>query len=327
MQGVHAQINKAFAKSSQNYIITSRIIQGQRALRNSGQEERMDIIGRWKSGMHDLNSFKSMKRREKYKLGSRKNSRQQGLTSSAGASSSSLALRPDAADDEDFEQAIYASVAETSRGNAEEDARIEAAIRQSVKAVRSEREPREDFSRVGMGVIQGDLITSSIFEDDDYKMTDEEYQNVIEQAVQHSLRVYGNDAPLPHEYGIAELDSMEIKRLSSQHPPIARKPVDNSEVDLERALEQSRSDPTAAEEDEFERAITASKEDAERQRTERTEEDIVLEYIKKQSLAEEELRRKRDKGKGKLVNDDEEELKRAMEESLNMSRSNDSGPF
>jgi hypothetical protein len=59
----------------------------------------------------------------------------------------------------------------------------------------------------------------------------------------------------------------------------------------------------------------------------RTEEDIVFEYVKKQSLAEEEYRRAKAAGKGKAASgpgegdgggdeEEDEDLRRAMEESL-----------
>ena len=55
-----------------------------------------------------------------------------------------------------------------------------------------------------------------------------------------------------------------------------------------------------------------------RAKANRTEEDIVMEYVKKQSLAEAQFR---PKGKGKDSDhaDDDEDLKRAIEESMRAS--------
>ncbi|KAJ4173191.1 hypothetical protein NW754_012199 [Fusarium falciforme] len=167
---------------------------------------------------------------------------------------------------------------------------IEAAVRESVKAVRQKVESEQAPPLP--------LKDPSIFEDQDYQITDEEYQALIEQAIQQSLVA---DAQLPQESGFVELD------VDTANPP-PLPPRDNDDEELERA-------------------IAASKEAMAKEESQRTEEEIVMEYVKKQSLAEEEYRQQMMKGKGKADEENEdEELRRAMEESLKMSKGDYSGP-
>lgn len=361
-----------FSRSSQNYIITSRIIQGQRDLRSATVEERNDIVARWRGGDLDLKGFQNLKRKEKTaqkapaspyqsppesstdvsrgsggwhsrlssydgkaKLGARKDAWLKGLSTTA--SSSSSFMRPNSAEDAEFEQAIQASVRETSRGNAEEDARVEAAIRQSVMAVRQQGELPNPVPTSK----EKDMKGHNIFEDSEYQITDEEYQALIEQALQESLAGQSSDIPLPQQAGIMELEALP-SRPSAGNDSIQPTSFsgyghgnDDEDENFRRAIEESKNPPTMptraiADDDEFERAIAASKEDMERQHSQRTEEDIVMEYVKKQSLAEAEYRRQQGIGPGKSPalgeDDDDEDLKKALEESLKMSRGDNSGP-
>ncbi|KAG3194966.1 hypothetical protein PC129_g24882 [Phytophthora cactorum] len=165
----------------------------------------------------------------------------------------------------------------------------------------------------------------TIFDDHDYQITDEEYQDLVQKAIEQSMVT---DSPLPQESGFVELDSMETTVL----PPPQQN--DGDDAELQRAIEESRNEPAIApgstdNDAELQRAIAASKEVMEKETSQRTEEDIVVEYVKKQSLAEEEFRRQRTKGKGtglEETGEEDEELQRAMEESLRMNRGDDSGP-
>lgn len=247
-----------------------------------------------------------------------------------------------AAEDAEFERAIQLSVRETSRGNAEEDAAVEAAIRQSVNAVRQRGqlpEPmpilRENDSHK---LAEKD---PSIFEDDEYRITDEEYQDLIEQAIKDSMTGSPGYLSLPHDSGVAELEVGDTPVGFWSPEEVGRYNRDggdgaDSDSDLARAIEESKkaaeqpSQSSAEDDAELQRAIEASKDEADKEMSQQNEEDIIMKYIMKQSLAEEEFRRQRLKGKGREGEDDDddndEDLKRAMGESLRLSRGDDSGP-
>lgn len=257
----------------------------------------------------------------------------------AAASATNLAQ-----EDEEVERAIQASVRETSRGDVEDDAEVEAAIRESLRSM------RENGALPATGWIEEKNLRNddpSIFDDDEFKITDEEYQDLIQSAMRQSMAEhYGY--PLDDDQGFpgassssfmpprqgalveepSEMDDLYEAADSSRHQ--RHLPVQDTSVPAQPAVGISPEElaaleaAAATEEEELQRAINASKEDMHRMQSERNEEDIVLEYIKKQSLAEEEFRKKYTKGKGTGRHDDydddnDEELKRAMEESLRMT--------
>ncbi|KAJ4261566.1 hypothetical protein NW762_006996 [Fusarium torreyae] len=358
MQGVHAEISRYFAKSVQNYVISSRAVQGQHEMREATPGERDDIVQRWNNFKCDLKNFYQWKKKEKVagkrpeeprpdsadvgfepprtgwrhtrnlsfgerkKLHADKEAWKKGYVDvplPQSSSSDTSSIQTGSSEDAELERAIRASVQETSRGNTEEDAQVEAAMRESIKAVRQRVESDE------AGPLP--LKDPSIFEDADYQITDEEYQALVEQAIQRSL---GNDVPLPQDSGFAELDAKDTT-ASVSHPPAESTNNENDE-EFKRAIEASKNPPPLPprddNDDELERAIAASKEAMEKESSQRTEEDIVMEYVKKQSLAEEEYRKEIAKGKGPAGGgeEDDEELRRAMEESLKMSKGDASGP-
>ncbi|KAL3958974.1 hypothetical protein ACCO45_007136 [Purpureocillium lilacinum] len=373
MQGVHAELNKQFARSVHNYIITSRVVQGRQDLDKATPEERADIVRRWNNSKFDLKNFYILKRKERVaekapaesesetasvvspfsrpktswlhtrhmsaedrkKLQAQKGLLKRGYVDAPvpQPASSSSSTRQSLSDDAEYEQAIRASVQETSHGNAEEDAMIEAAIRESVRVMRQRgglpetvpELPEKDIGR-----------NPTIFDDEEYQITDEEYQSLIERAIQQSLVNHMSSyTALPQEEGIVELDAVTTNRSAGSGQGAAPyQPTEEEDAELLRAIEESKRQqtPTQPEDDEeLKRAIEASKEHLEHEASQRTEEEIVLEYVKKQSLAEEEYRRQIGKGKGKAEenpqgDDEDEELKRALEESLRMHRGDESGP-
>ncbi|KAF4450747.1 hypothetical protein F53441_6190 [Fusarium austroafricanum] len=354
MQGVNAEISKYFAKSVQNYIISSRAIQGQHEMQDATPGERDDVVQRWNNVKFDLKNFYQWKRKEKVsgkrpeeprlnssevgferprtgwkhtknlsfderkKLHADKEAWKSGFLDAPvpqSNASDASSIQTMSSEDAELERAIRASVLETSRGNSEEDAQVEAAIRESIKVVQQRAASNE------AGPLP--LKDPSIFEDADYQITDEEYQALVEQAIQQSL---GNDVPLPQHSGVSELDATG----TVPHPP-AETASNNDDTELQRAIEASKNQappplpPRDDNDDEFERAIAASKEAMEKESNQQTEEDIVMEYVKRQSLAEEEYRKQMAKGKS-AGGEDDEELRRAMEESLKMNRGDASGP-
>ncbi|KAK1755035.1 glycosyltransferase family 28 domain-containing protein [Echria macrotheca] len=323
MQGVQAEVRNLFARSSLNSIMTARVRQGREDLRNSTVEEQKDILVRWQTHGEDLKGFYSLKAKERGSGGNlgdspdgrsrattpmgddalRSPSRTSSWLHSRGQSfglgkrrQEQQPLHPSASDtslstvsDDEFERAIRASVQQTSRGDKDEDARVEAAIRASVKEMRrtaslNDREVRDPGYIPGQGQYPQEKVPVSALADSPPDMSDEEYQALIEQAVTLSL---------------AEQQ--------------ARQGAGADDAELTKAMEESE---------------RAHRMEMDRQRT---EEDIVLEYVKKQSLAEEDFRRAKAKGKAVSGNEEDADLKRAMEESLRTSgsrggASGDAGP-
>lgn len=364
MQGMHASIRNVFASSVENYIIASRILQGEDDIEYSTHEEQDDVLARWKRVQFELRKWHALRLKEEKEkgrgaspvLGSPGNDNQDqfappktGFFNTLGmsfderkalharkaawkkahvetrvptdvASRTGSASRTEtsstysAEEDAEFERAIQASVRETSNGNPDDDARIEDAIRASVNQVRS----------MGQGLPGAKAETH---EDEDLSITDEEYQQLIEKAIHQSMSAQDlREDPLGS-------DDEDLKRvLEESKNPIVRGYGSDDDEDLKRVLEESKQPESAGQtgddDEELRRAIeesmTAHKDEESKLQAAKTEEDIVLEYVKKQSLAEEEYRKQVAKGKGKATegthgDDDDEELKRVMEESLRLS--------
>ncbi|KAG6080584.1 hypothetical protein E4U15_003250 [Claviceps sp. LM218 group G6] len=139
MQGVHAEVSKIFSTSFTNYVITSRIVQGDQDRAGAGEEERAEIIIRWNNIKPDLKRFHVLKRSERKKAQKAQKAKMAAVPSHKPEMPSSqvdlerLQLAPNldsdvtpslVSGDVDYETAIMiqASVRETSRGDGEEDA-------------------------------------------------------------------------------------------------------------------------------------------------------------------------------------------------------------
>lgn len=354
MKGIDVEIRNRFSRSSINYIITSRVLEGKEQLLSASAEEQKDIIIRWRARRDELKGFYTLKKKERKSadnlataaddpyglqdkedeaagppktgwlhtrnmsleerraLHARKDAwkmKQQVDQAQAQQSSGGNALEY-----EEFERAIRESVRQTSKGDKEEDAKVEQAIRASVLEMRRIAEQSRDFKapipedegRHEERAAERHAALAAMGADQDLtNVTDEEYQALIEEAVRQSLIHHGE---LQQREEVAHaVDDDELRRVIEESKAAAtpRAGEDDDEA-IRRAMEESE---------------RAHREHVER---EKTEEEIVLEFVKKQSLAEEEFRRQ--KAKGKAVAGDgeseehDEELKRALEESLKVSR-------
>ncbi|KOS23446.1 Sterol 3-beta-glucosyltransferase UGT80B1 [Escovopsis weberi] len=357
MQGAYAEVNKYLARSAHNYIKTSRVIQGRLDADQASADEKLRIVNRWNNELGPaLNSYYARKRKEAIAekapipISVDETSQDVGLvpsshhpqeypSSTGGAPRQVIRRRavpsrqgdglppvPLAPTDQQYEEAIRASVRETSQGNAEEDAAIETAIRQSVNAARKAGDLPVLVHAGSESNPAPATATPTIFEDVEYQITDGEYQDLIARATLESLT--SQAVPItgsPHQEGV---------------------PTENQDADIERAMQQPHDGlpplphrsaeeyyDWVKEEEDLRRAIAASKADMEQAMAARIEDEIVLEYIMKQSLAEAQLRKqrvaKRQEGPAEekcVVDDDgdDADLRRALEDSLRVRGSHTS---
>ena len=196
--------------SVENYIIASRVAQGYDEIKNSISEEREDIIQHW-------NQLQQPKKNNKWWQSK----------------------------DPAVKQAIKDSVAATSTGNTEQDARVQRAIESSIDQIQqaSGEEGRDD--------------------------------EALERAIQASIQ----EASIGHDNEhIERQTSLALQRSLKQSDP-----GDDSDDDanIKEALRQSKIDG------DLDEAMKRSLKDNEPN----DEERIVMEYVKKQSLLEEQHRR------------------------------------
>lgn len=282
-KGIYKELQKYHGSSVQNYIVAARTAQGYDEWTRSKEEERLDAVRRW----HDiqLELVKEKHRVKHYRtpppcrfLKNRHLSNDENTEHSQGTRAQnklSKSKRVDSVEPTplqhaqtysgplsapsnptEFEEAIQMSVAATSKGDPNEDALIEKAIRASVTELQASKEGDDD--------------------------------EALQKAIQAS---------------VAEAAS---HRSEHQRPSLARKPTEIADLDFDDSGIDTDEDEnikialasseklhsTEHRDEELDLALKASKEEHEEGLTkQKTEEEIVLEYVKKQSLAEEEYRK------------------------------------
>jgi hypothetical protein len=417
-QGITVEMRGLFKRAEGEYILASRVKQGEEDFyAGSTAEERRNILARWQARdiREQLKGFWSLKEKQKEPKKKEVDDGQGGVeerrgnigaseeverafagrprwfrgrsgrgsvvgatdtTSTAAMSAeANIPLRPPATassasssyfpldDDEALESAILESVAQTSRGDREDDARVEAAIRASVRALRSATGPGSDSGQVAWEPDRkvlpqmipephaGDGSQMHLggvpHEDEDLKnITDEEYQALIEEAVRRSLleqqqeeeqEQWGEMLANPSA-GLSPISTTTATATTATAQPVFELPVDIPSAG------PATIPPTQGGADDEEEQLRRAIEESEREHRSReenlqrqkTEEEIVLEYVMRQSLAEEEYRRAAWKGKGvarqepgeqqqEPHEEDDEELRRALEYSK-MSGQGGAGP-
>ncbi|KAK4543906.1 hypothetical protein LTR36_004680 [Oleoguttula mirabilis] len=342
MKGVYKEMQKQFGSSVQNYIIAARTAQGFDDWQSSSVEERTDVVRRWKELQKDLKKKrnpdemvrdileeqrkKKLELMERWKaegmggigaVGKRMSRGRAASTSqfnrSAGspgfhdAQSATLATEgsqegglehartfagPEG-DDDDLLEAIKLSVQETSRGDPEEDAAIERAIQASMAELQKDRSER--------GGRRGG---------------DDEDEHMRQALMASQAEADGHGHPdATHD---KELERVLAQSLKEQR----RQRSGDGEWDSEPETGDDRGHVAGTTKAEFERQQTQQV-GGEKAQREKTEEEVVMEYIKKQSLLEQEHQQK-SAGKRKAPQEDhgpvddseDEELQRAMTISM-----------
>ncbi|KAI4264798.1 MAG: hypothetical protein L6R42_000112, partial [Xanthoria sp. 1 TBL-2021] len=202
------------------------------------------------------------------KHGSSAGKKDEGMTSSSRLSAFSGDLRH--TDSATFEEAIQQSVRATSHGNPEEDAMIERAIRASVTELRAAAKSGDEKQAIQRAI----------------------QASIAEATRAREATVTGNDsAPYDHNDGLHQALQRSVSSPNNQGNSIGGD-EDDSGVDtdddenIRSAIERSQSD--------YQRSQEVEKQSPHEEgylHKARTEEEIVLEYVKKQSLLEEEHRR------------------------------------
>ncbi|KAI0105960.1 glycosyltransferase family 1 protein [Daldinia grandis] len=274
-------------------------------------------------------------------------------------------------EEEEFERAILIAVRETSTGDASEDARVEQAIRSSVRALRTRSTTIgslastnsrasstqdsgyfTDIKRPYPEDIKHPLPGQSRASEDSMEITDEEYQALIEQAVQLSMTEQHGSGVRRHDHEDSEDDDFkQVLQRSHTDKSVGDRDEENYKMalkaseaehenkggftddeELRKAIEASQVEQTQGnngdDDEELRRAIEESERAHKEELALKSEEDIVMEFVKKQSLAEDQYRKARGKGKYANYEDDEdedEELRRALEESLQTDGSKEVG--
>jgi len=189
-------------------------------------------------------------------------------------------------DSADFEEAIKTSVAATSKGDPEQDAMIEKAIRASIielQSAKKEGDDKDAMQRAIQASVAEAARTRKAQAEGGYGDAEHSHDKEIELALQRSISEHP-DPEQAHPLAGVDFDDSGIDTDDDE----------NIKAAIERSKSMSVKDPDVevpADED-LQKAVEASKKEYEKGLSkEKTEDEIVMEYTKKQNLLEEEHRK------------------------------------
>ncbi|KAH8728421.1 hypothetical protein GQ44DRAFT_724420 [Phaeosphaeriaceae sp. PMI808] len=241
------------------------------------------------------------------------------LSPSAQTSQSQLALEAELIAEEEAERrelevAIAASIAQNSHGDPEEDQLVANAIRASIAELErtgenaGEEEEEQAFKRVMQASLQ----------EAGKDGCSEQEQKQFEETLRKSLldtshrRQHGSDSEWDSsdpeddaEFQRVVAESKELAHLHEKYPEEYQAASGQQESGVMNAIADATGAPathtTNNEDEELKKALQMSeeahREDVEKLEKQKTEEDIVLEYVRKQSLMEEERRQRMRQGR------------------------------
>ncbi|KAL8672527.1 MAG: hypothetical protein Q9168_003030, partial [Polycauliona sp. 1 TL-2023] len=304
--GIYKELQKQFGSSVQNYVVAARLAQGYEDLAASTEQQRLDAVRRWQAtqielhkekeqvkhgGSHEPCVFLRVKTSLEEKKKNAKNGRlhknqkvpkhghsfgkkEKTTTSPTQQPRFSGDLRH--TDTATFEEAIQQSVRATSHGNPEQDAMIERAIRASVmelrKASTSGDEDGAIQRAIQASVAEATRARNTMNTSNNKSTPDDDEDDELHLALQRSMSMHHN-AP---GVGMGK-DEEDDSGVDTDDDENIKAAIQRSQTDVQR---QSR---------DVEKKVPEMKSEDEQRA--RTEEEIVLEYVKKQSLLEEEHRR------------------------------------
>lgn len=319
-KGIYKELQKHLGSSVQNYIVAARTAQGYEDWHNASQAERLDVVSRWQAiqveiekekhlvshgsfhGNHcylrtTIHLIEEKKKKAKQKKANKKHKKighhdddddeaaevapahpfvQQTRTPKDSESS------PDGVD---FEEAIKASVAATSKGDPEQDAMIEKAIRASVQelqAAKKEGDDREATQRAIQASVAEAAQARKAGAEGDHG-ADDAHSKELELALQRSISEHPGPEQVQH-----------LSSVNYDNPGVDTDDDENIKAAIERSKTTSSNGTTVElpTDDDLRQAVEASKKEHEEGLSkEKTEEELVMEYVKKQSLLEEEHKR------------------------------------
>ena len=298
------ELQKHLGASVQNYVIAARTAQGYEDWRVSTEEERLSVVSHWHAAQIEpgKNKMQWQGRRlstpQELPITGRITSQQRkqvaqgkskvltGVEDHDDKANSQKTSRPAASapNRTSFEEAIRQSVEATSTGDTEEDRIIESAIRASIAEL--QKAPTEDSDSEALGrAIQASHLqakqTRSHQTPSPSKVptTTTEHDEDLERALRTSMQNYESPNDNEELYIYHDRDDSGVDT--------------DDDKNIKRALENSRlpaDSPPAYYDDDLQTALDISEQDRQNREDRKavaiSEEEIVLEYVKKQSLAE-----------------------------------------
>lgn len=329
MSGIYHEIQKRFGESVENYIMASRCAQGLTDLSTCTIEEKENILTNWSFFEADVEAKRDARRNlckvdgdgkrartrtmseksedtgktleeqnaESVKAAERANRREALRQLFRGRASSSPPPRqtaPDSALPDEYEHAIRHSVLATSQGNDTEDEMIERALRASMAELRNAKAAGEEEDRAYDLAVEASIREAERVIEEKKREHDE--RSAVGQDEKSNYYIHQPQPQAqPPPYSVDQPDQ-KLPRLPPALPPRSPMPIPTDhETELQNALNESQ---------------RSYDDDLRREQREKEEMDIVMEYVKRQSLAEAEQQRRQQQREQQR---EEAQQERAME--------------
>lgn len=309
MSGIYQEIQKRFGESVENYIMASRCAQGLNDLSTCTTEEKENILTNWSLFEADVEAKRNA-RRNRYKVdgdgkrvrtrtvserskdagktqeeqnaesikaaerANRRESLRQLFRGRASSSPPPKKSTVDSALPDEYEHAIRHSVLATSQGNDAEDEMIERALRASMTELKNAKAAGEEEDRA-------------------YDLAVEASIREAERVIEEKKREHDERSAVGHD----EKSNYYIHQPQGQPPPYSVDQTDQNKPRRPPTLPPRSPIPIPTDhETELQNAINESQrsydDNLRREQREKEEMDIIMEYVKRQSLAEAEQQRR-----------------------------------
>lgn len=310
MSGIYQEIQKRFGESVENYIMASRCAQGLADLSTCTSEEKENILTNWAFFEADVVAKRNARRNrykvdgdgkrvrrtrtlgeksqsstktqeeqdtESVKAAERANRRESLRQLFRGRASSSPPPRitaPDSALPDEYEHAIRHSVLATSQGNETEDEMIERALRASMTELRNATAAGEEEERAYDLAVEASIREAERVIEEKKREHDE--QSAIDQDEKSNSYAH-QPQPQPPPYSVDQPDQKQSRRPPALPPRSPMRMPTDHDTELQNALNESQ---------------RSYDDNLRREQREKEEMDIIIEYVKRQSLAEAEQQRR-----------------------------------
>lgn len=311
MSGIYQEIQKRFGESVENYIMASRCAQGLIDLSACTTEEKENILTKWSIFEAEVEAKKNA-RRNRYKLdgdgkriktrtmsekskdagktqeeqeaeslkaAERANRRESLRQLFRGRASSSPPPRKTTSESvlpDEYEHAIRHSVLATSQGDDTEDEMIERALRASMTELENAKVAGEEEDRAYDLAVQASVREAErVIEE---KKREHNERSAVGKDEKSNYYIHQPQAQ-PPPYSVDETDQNKPRRPPTL-PPRSPVPIPTDhEIELQNAINESQ---------------RSYDDNLRREQREKEEMDIIMEYVKRQSLAEAEQQRRQE---------------------------------
>ncbi|PVH68558.1 glycosyltransferase family 1 protein [Cadophora sp. DSE1049] len=332
MKGVHKEVQKLFGSNVQNYIVASRTSQGYEEWLQSSDEEKEDVIERWKliqkyvKKKHNRDEMvRDVLKTQRKKNTEGKDTRQNGSIASSAQSmhadsdSYTLVTNSSRSFNEsstvpDIDETIRQSVRDMSRGDTEEDANMERAIREDV-ARQQGRGHRQGISDAQDDENDWREVLAASEADAQRQAAERlEHERQLKRVMWESLSEHRTRGGDNESKSVLDLYTDEDARMPSENAPQYSAPMASSSRDVQQPPSYTTEHLTGTTQADFEAQQRGQS--GEKAAAEKTEEEIVLAYIKKQSLLEMEHRNRGTARAAATEDEDDEELQKVLKLSF-----------